>query len=161
MGHFVTQSAPESHSSNSDVNESRFCFSERNGLVRTIKKWTGCLVPFKCLHSTDAPRICKSNCPFLMSQTGFYGNKKFSFNTVFWSSSECRARMSSLHLWSAKDSSFSGLSVPAEANMMVVSRSAIIPETALAAVIQAWVPLFPACSAESTKDTWNMLHTLH
>lgn len=54
----------------------------------------------------------------------------------FWSLSECLACVSS-HLWSAKDSSFSGLSVPAEANMMVVSRSAIIPETAPAAVIQA------------------------
>lgn len=42
--------------------------------------------------------------------------------------------------------------------MMVVSRSAMMPETALAAVIQAWVPLFPACSADSTKDTWNMQH---
>lgn len=39
--------------------------------------------------------------------------------------------------------------------MMVVSRSAMIPETALAAVIQACVPLFPACSADRTKDTWN------
>lgn len=57
------------------------------------------------------------------------------------------------HLWSAKDSSFSALSVPAEANMMVVSRSAMIPDTALAAVMQAWVPLLPACRAESTKDT--------
>lgn len=64
----------------------------------------------------------------------------------------------SLHLWSAKDSSFSGFSVPAEANMMVVSRSAMMPETALAAVIQAWVPLFPACSADSTKDTWSIQH---
>lgn len=41
------------------------------------------------------------------------------------------------HLWSAKDSSFSALSVPAEANMMVVSRSAMMPETELAAVMQA------------------------
>lgn len=64
----------------------------------------------------------------------------------------------SLHLWSAKDSPFSGFSVPAEANMMVVSRSAMMPDTALAAVIQAWVPLFPACRAESTKDTWNTRH---
>lgn len=47
-------------------------------------------------------------------------------------------------LWSAKDSLFSALSVPAVANMIVVSRSAIIPDTALAAVIQACVPLFPA-----------------
>lgn len=39
--------------------------------------------------------------------------------------------------------------------MMVVSRSAMMPETALAAVMQAWVPLFPACSADSTKDTCN------
>lgn len=60
-----------------------------------------------------------------------------------------------LHLWSAKESSFSGFSVPAEANMMVVSRSAMMPETALPAVIQAWVPLFPACSADSTRDTCN------
>lgn len=42
--------------------------------------------------------------------------------------------------------------------MMVVSRSAMMPETALAAVIQAWVPLFPACSAESTKDTCTGQH---
>lgn len=41
------------------------------------------------------------------------------------------------HLWSAKDSSFSAFSVPAEANMMVVSRSAMMPETELAAVMQA------------------------
>lgn len=60
---------------------------------------------------------------------------------------------SDAHLWSAKDSSFSELSVPAEANMMVVSRSAMIPDTALAAVMQDWVPLLPAWRAESTKDT--------
>lgn len=37
--------------------------------------------------------------------------------------------------------------------MMVVSKSAMMPETALAAVMQAWVPLLPACSADSTMDT--------
>lgn len=57
------------------------------------------------------------------------------------------------NLWSAKDSSFSALSVPAEANIMVVSRSAMMPDTALAAVMQAWVPLLPAWRAERTKDT--------
>lgn len=36
---------------------------------------------------------------------------------------------------------------------MVVSRSAMMPETALAAVMQAWVPLFPACRADSTRET--------
>lgn len=68
---------------------------------------------------------------------------------------------SDAHLWSAKDSSFSKLSVPAEANMMVVSRSAMIPDTALAAVMHAWVPLLPAWRAESTKDTWDRQHTIH
>lgn len=48
---------------------------------------------------------------------------------------------------------FSALRVPAVANMMVVSRSAMIPDTAVAAVIHAWVPLFPAWRADSTKDT--------
>ncbi len=66
------------------------------------------------------------------------------------------------HLWSAKDSSFSAFSVPAEANMMVVSRSAMMPETELAAVMQAWVPLLPACRADNTRDTcrreWITLH---
>lgn len=57
-------------------------------------------------------------------------------------------------LWSANDSLFSALRVPAVANMIVVSRSAIIPDTALAAVIQACVPLFPAWRADKTKETW-------
>lgn len=48
------------------------------------------------------------------------------------------------YLWSAKVSEFSRLRVPAVANMMVVSRSAMMPETALAAVMQACVPRFPA-----------------
>ena len=48
---------------------------------------------------------------------------------------------------------FSAFRVPAVANMMVVSRSAMIPDTAVAAVIHAWVPLFPAWRADSTKDT--------
>lgn len=61
--------------------------------------------------------------------------------------------ISSSNLWSAKDSSFSVLRVPAEANMMVVSRSAMMPDTALAAVMQACVPLLHAWRAESTKDT--------
>lgn len=38
--------------------------------------------------------------------------------------------------------------------MMVVSRSAMIPDTAVAAVMQACVPLLPAWRAESTKDTF-------
>lgn len=54
------------------------------------------------------------------------------------------------YLWSAKVSEFSRLRVPAVANMMVVSRSAMMPETALAAVMQACVPRFPACRAAST-----------
>ncbi len=41
------------------------------------------------------------------------------------------------YLWSAKVSAFSRLREPAVANMMVVSRSAMMPETALAAVMQA------------------------
>lgn len=36
---------------------------------------------------------------------------------------------------------------------MVVSRSAMMPETALAAVMHAWVPLFPAWRADNTRDT--------
>lgn len=58
-----------------------------------------------------------------------------------------------LYLWSAKVSLFSAFRVPAVANMMVVSRSAMIPDTAVAAVMHAWVPLFPAWRADSTKDT--------
>lgn len=58
------------------------------------------------------------------------------------------------YLWSAKVSLFSAFRVPAVANMMVVSRSAMIPDTAVAAVIHAWVPLFPAWRADSTKDTY-------
>lgn len=50
----------------------------------------------------------------------------------------------SWYLWSANVSAFSRLRVPAVANMMVVSRSAMIPETALPAVIHAWVPRLPA-----------------
>ena len=42
-------------------------------------------------------------------------------------------------------------SVPAEANMMVVSRSPMIPDTVLAASIQAWVPREPACKAAITQ----------
>lgn len=57
------------------------------------------------------------------------------------------------YLWSAKDSSFSALSVPAVANMMVVSRSAMMPDTELAAVMQACVPLLPAWRADNTMDT--------
>lgn len=71
--------------------------------------------------------------------------------------SPCRSPQDGLHpppyLWSAKVSLFSAFRVPAVANMMVVSRSAIIPDTAVAAVMHAWVPLFPACRADSTKDT--------
>ena len=58
------------------------------------------------------------------------------------------------HRWSAKVSAPSRLSVPAVANMMVVSRSAMMPDTALAAVMQAWVPRLPAWSAASTWETW-------
>lgn len=69
--------------------------------------------------------------------------------------------VSSTNLWSAKDSSFSALSVPADANIIVVSRSAMIPDTAVAAVMQAWVPLLPAWRAESTKDTWGHEQTIN
>ena len=65
------------------------------------------------------------------------------------------------HLWSAKASSPSALSVPAVANMMVVSRSPIIPLTVLAALIQAWVPRDPACSAASTLDTYHKNMKIH
>lgn len=41
------------------------------------------------------------------------------------------------YLWSANVSLFSAFRVPAVANMMVVSRSAAIPDTAVAAVIHA------------------------
>lgn len=57
------------------------------------------------------------------------------------------------YLWSAKVSVFSLFSVPAVANMMVVSRSAMIPDTALAAVMQAWVPRLPACRDANTWET--------
>lgn len=65
------------------------------------------------------------------------------------------------HRWSAKVSAPSRLSVPAVANMMVVSRSAIIPDTALAAVMQAWVPRFPAWSAASTWETCRRSYAAH
>lgn len=58
-----------------------------------------------------------------------------------------------IYRWSANVSSFSLFSVPAVANMMVVSRSAMIPDTALAAVMQAWVPRLPAWRDASTWDT--------
>lgn len=58
------------------------------------------------------------------------------------------------YLWSAKVSAFSLFSVPAVANMMVVSRSAMIPDTALAAVMQAWVPRLPACRDANTWETY-------
>lgn len=64
------------------------------------------------------------------------------------------------HLWSAKDSEPSSLSVPAEANMTVVSRSPMMPLMVLAALMQAWVPLAPACSDASTYDTWRQNITL-
>lgn len=64
------------------------------------------------------------------------------------------------YLWSAKVSLFSAFRVPAVANMMVVSRSAMIPDTAVAAVIHAWVPLFPAWRADSTKDTCRQRETV-
>lgn len=76
-------------------------------------------------------------------------------NNTYHYESKCFRRSEMLeNLWSAKVSAFSLLSVPAVANMMVVSRSAIMPATALAAVIQAWVPRLPACSAANTWDTW-------
>lgn len=58
------------------------------------------------------------------------------------------------HLWSEKVSfSFSACNVPAVANMIVVSRSPMIPLTVLAALMHAWVPREPAWRAARTKDT--------
>lgn len=37
----------------------------------------------------------------------------------------------------------------------------MIPDTAVAAVMQAWVPLLPAWRAESTKDTWGREQTIN
>lgn len=42
---------------------------------------------------------------------------------------------------------------PLVANKIVVSRSPIIPETVLAALIQAWVPRDPSCNAAKTSST--------
>ena len=85
-----------------------------------------------------------------------FAGKAWSFHLTTFRYSLCSPSTLALgpHRWSAKDSSFSALSVPAEANMMVVSKSAMMPETALAAVMQACVPLFPACRADSTMETW-------
>ncbi len=63
---------------------------------------------------------------------------------------------------SARSRRSSRLREPAVANMMVVSRSAMMPETALAAVMQAWVPRLPAWRAakhvrhlrEREKSSW-------
>ena|SRR6218665_1626885 len=63
------------------------------------------------------------------------------------------------HLWSLNDSSGSAFSVPAVANMMVVSRSPMIPLTVLAALMQACVPLAPDCSAARTLDTCRKVTT--
>lgn len=60
------------------------------------------------------------------------------------------------YLWLAKLSSPSVHRVPAVANIMVVSRSAMIPLTALAALIQAWVPRDPDWSAARTKATFSL-----
>lgn len=55
--------------------------------------------------------------------------------------------------WSEKFSpSFSELRVPAVANMMVVSKSPMMPDTVEAALMQACVPRDPACSAANTCD---------
>ena len=65
--------------------------------------------------------------------------------SVLVSSTNDLAVLSILSLWSENASpSASGLSVPAVANMMVVSRSPMIPDTVLAALIQACVPREPA-----------------
>jgi len=61
--------------------------------------------------------------------------------------------LSYYYLWSAKLSSPSALSVPAVANMMVVSRSAMIPLTVCAAFIHAWVPRDPLCSVARINET--------
>lgn len=58
------------------------------------------------------------------------------------------------YLWSENVSfSFSACNVPAVANMIVVSRSPMIPLTVLAALMHAWVPREPAWRAARTKDT--------
>ena len=61
-----------------------------------------------------------------------------------------------IYLWLAKLSSSSVHRVPAVANIMVVSRSAMIPLTSLAALIQAWVPRDPDCNAARTKATFSL-----
>ncbi|KAJ6640621.1 hypothetical protein Bhyg_05552 [Pseudolycoriella hygida] len=64
-----------------------------------------------------------------------------------------RARICSR--WSAKFPSSSEFSVPAVANIIVVSKSPMIPDTVLAAFIHAWVPREPACNAAKTCDTFS------
>ena len=60
------------------------------------------------------------------------------------------ASLSYSYLWSVNFSpSTSGLSVPAVANMTVVSRSLTIPLRVVAALMQAWVPRDPDCRAAS------------
>jgi len=59
------------------------------------------------------------------------------------------------NLWSPNVSpSVSGCSVPVAANITVVSRSPTIPCTALAALMQAWVPREPCWRAARRWETW-------
>ena len=57
------------------------------------------------------------------------------------------------YLWSEKDSPGSASSIPVEANITVVSRSAIIPLITLDAFMHAWVPDAPVWRADITQDT--------
>ncbi|CAN7984570.1 unnamed protein product [Ixodes hexagonus] len=65
-----------------------------------------------------------------------------------------QAQMAASHRWSTNLSpSPCACRVPAVANMMVVSRSPMMPLTVLAALMHAWVPREPACSAARMWDT--------
>ena len=61
-----------------------------------------------------------------------------------------------IYLWLAKLSSPWVHSAPTVANMIVVSKSAMIPLTALAALMQACVPREPDWSATRTEDTFTL-----
>lgn len=92
--------------------------------------------------------------PHSISFRGIQKGKNLSPCPSLFCQFHCSIFFCNTDLWSANDSLFSALRVPAVANMIVVSRSAIIPDTALAAVIQACVPLFPAWRADKTKETY-------
>ena len=58
------------------------------------------------------------------------------------------------YLWSENDSLLSELSVPVVANMMVVSRSPMIPLTVLEALMQAWVPRAIEWKVQRSCEIW-------